>query len=108
MGPRDIDIHHHPIRKAGDDLEAAARHARQRLSHSLDSSDTVSKNHAHGGWTSAKELEECAQAWESHMIGLVKEMGSLGEGLRAASKGHQSVDGYVDGLLHGIRDLGRP
>ncbi len=105
MGPRDIDIHAHKVRQTGGDLEARARHARHRLDHSLDSSDTVHSNHAHGGWTSAQAVQDCARAWEKHMESLVGEMASIGSKLQAAAQGHQNTDHYVQGLLHGIDDV---
>lgn len=107
MGPRDTDIKPQPVKDTGDDLEAESRHARKRLRHSLDSSDTVHDNHSHGGWTSAKEVVECAHAWESHMIDLVDEMGSLGEKLRSSARGYEDDDHYAAGLFQGIQDLGR-
>lgn len=106
MGPRDTDIHPVKVQQAGDDLQSAARTARKRVSNSLDSSDTVNATHAGGGWTSAKELADCAHAWENHVIDLIGEMETLGEDLRNSSIEYFTEDYFVEGLLLGLGDLG--
>lgn len=106
MGSRETDIHPPKVKEAGDDLQAAARDARKRLHHSLDSSDTVNTNHTGGGWTSAKELADCAHAWENHVIDLVNEMESLGEDLRNSANGLAGNDHFAQDLLLGIDILG--
>ncbi|WP_329176101.1 hypothetical protein [Streptomyces sp. NBC_01477] len=106
MGPRETDIHPPKVKEAGDDLQAAARDARKRLSHSLDSSDTVYANHAGGGWTSAKELADCGHAWEDHVIDLVNEMERLGQDLRDSANGLAGNDHFAQDLLYGINVLG--
>lgn len=104
VGPRETDIHPPKVKEAGDDLQAAARDARKRLHHSLDSSDTVNAHHA--GWTSAKELADCGHAWENHVIDLVNEMESLGEDLRNSANGLAGNDLFAEDLLLGIDILG--
>lgn len=107
MGPHDTDIRPRGVKETGDDLEAESRHARERLRHSLDGSDTVQRNHAHGDWSSATEVKDCATAWENHMIDLIREMSSLGEKLRTSAQGYEGDDHYVGGLFRGMQDLGR-
>lgn len=107
MGPHETDIHPSKVKEAGDDLAAAARAARKRLHHSLDTSDTVNVGHAGGGWTSAKELADCAHAWEDHVIDLVTEMERIGEELRGSAGTYTGNDHFVNDLLLGIDVLGK-
>jgi hypothetical protein len=106
MGSPNTDIHAPKVKQAGDDLSAAARTARKQVQHSLDSSDTVNASHAGGGWSSAKELADCAHAWENHVIDLVGEMETLGEDLRNSSIDYFTEDYFVEGLLLGLGDIG--
>lgn len=106
MGSGLTDIHPPSVKLAADNLQGAAKDARARLHHSLDSSDTVSTTHSGDGWTSPQELAACAHAWENHVIDLVNEMESLGEDLHAAAAGLASDDVFAGNLLDGINALG--
>lgn len=106
MGSRLTDIHPPNVKQAADDLQAAAKDARARLHHSLDSSDTVSTNHTGDGWTSPKELADCAHAWENHVIDLVSEMETLGQDLHDSAGSFANDDAFAGNLLNGIDLLG--
>ncbi|MET8475335.1 type VII secretion target [Streptomyces sp. NPDC006422] len=106
-GAANIDIDVTRVRATADDTASLARHTMNRLGHSLDTSDDVAATHEGHGWRSPARLQECARAWEDHMVSLAKRMAELSEKLRDSADGYDRADAEAESRLRtGLHDLG--
>lgn len=98
-----INIRPDPIIDAGNDMTELASVTEELVDGRLGANRTAAA--AHPGWQSSAALTQVTQAWETHLGGLIFEVGQLGVRLRDSAHAYTQADAEAERRVREVLDL---